>query len=376
MADFPLTLVVGGKEYAEFSSANVTTRLDALTNTFGFGATAEDAAPLPFEGGEACDVFVEGEQVLSGYIELVNPSGDEGSHKIDIQGRDRTGDLLDSTIGVFGELTGTVALPTVIQRVMDHIGLKGVGVVVEEGVTLKPFVAAEDIHTPEVGQNAFEWIEKLARKRQVLLTSDANGNLVISRGMGNAVEAWVQNRVEVARNSNNVKSYSASYDTTGRFNTYQSLGQLNAAAGSLAQALGGLDSLVGQGENQIFTDEAIREGRQMILVSESTNSSAENAERAKWEQRVREARGSVYSCKVAGYLNQEFELWRVNTVVLVQDDFAGIQRQMLVNGVRYSLSLDEGSTTLLSFVERNAYQVQLEEPSKTEVKAKGLFSGS
>ena len=46
----------------------------------------------------------------------------------------------------------------------------------------------------------------------------------------------------------------------------------------------------------------------------------------------------------------------------VNDIFAGISGEMLINAITFNLSVNEGSTTELSLIEKNAYQLTLEEP--------------
>ena len=94
--------------------------------------------------------------------------------------------------------------------------------------------------------------------------------------------------------------------------------------------------------------------------------------RAKWEANVRKTRGRQYSVTVVGFRNQTKALWKVNTLVSVVDEFAGINSQMLINSVDFSFSLDSGSTTSMTLVPSNAYTIDLSEP-KTETTGRGLF---
>jgi len=362
-----MRIEVDGVQYADFAAASVVSRLDALSNTFAFEATSEEARPLPFLGGEACSVWVDGEKVLTGSIELVNVSGDKESHKIDIQGMDKTGDLLYSSIGSISDFRPPMTLKKAIERIISHLGAS---IFVVDLVSPDSFNSAEDLAAPEPGQNAFEFIEILARKRQVLLTSDEEGNVVITSSHGEVVGATLQHRVD--DNSNNVLSYAVSYDSTGRFNAYKSMSQLNPTPLVLAGGTG-VDAIVDQ-QSKIVVDQQIRAGRQFILVAESMYSSAEGEKRILWERNVRRARGRVYSATVHGHRNQTGNLWRINEVVLVADEYAGVEASMLVNSVTYGVDEDEGTYTALSLVEKNAYSIAAAEPQEVEEKmGDGLF---
>lgn len=356
-----MRLEVAGVQYSDFVESSVTFRLDALSDSFSFSAVGQDGVPLPFQGGESCRVFVDGEKSLTGFIDLVNVEGDATSHSIDVQGRDKMGDVVDSTLGVIDDIRAPLTMRRVCQLVLRHLG---VSASVVDLANPRPFNSSEDLAAPESGVGAFEFLEKLARKRQVLLTSDADGNLVITNSSGQGSGGRVHHRVR--DNENNVLGYSVSYDRTGRFNLYQSVSQLNAIPAALAGALQA-ESIVSQGANKQIRDRAIRAGRQMILVSESMFSSSEDQERAKWERDIRRARGRVYSPKLSGFRNQEGNLWRVNELVQVVDEYAGINDRMLVNSVTFTQSLDEGRTTTLSLIERDAYTLSQAEPQNQEI---------
>ena len=358
-----ITLEVSGQPYEQFTNANVSIRLDTLSNTFSFDATSQRAAPLPFRGGEPCRVLVDGEAVLTGFIELVSVNYDARSHDISIQGRDKTGDLLDSSISAISDLVAPITLKEIIQNVIADLGAD---IQVIEISPTEPFAAAEDIISPESGENAFSFIEKYSRKRQVLLTSDSDGNVVITQSTGEVIDASLQNIV--GSNTNNVISGSVSYDTTGRFNVYKFQSSLNPISLVFA-GVTDLAALVDQSGG--VTDDQIRIGRQMILVAETPYSSDEDETRATWEANIRKARGRVYSVKLDGFKNQTGQLWSINTLVSVVDDFAGINAQMLINSVNFSFDL-RGSATILSLVDSNAYTLELEEPT-TEVFGVGLF---
>lgn len=362
-----LRIEVNGIEYERFPAANAILRLDALARTFSFEATAEDAVPLPFRGGEACKINVDGETVITGFIEIVTVKGDDGSHSIEMTGRGRTGDLLDSSIGSLGTIRpGT--LKSVVKQVIAHLDPltpQADRLQVVDEVGPDPFNKAEDLAAAEPGQNAFEFLEKLARKRQVLLTSNGEGNLVIARGSGVKIpKAFILHRV--ADNSNNVLGYDATFNLTGRFNTYEMVTQLNMGAINL----GGTPvaaSVASQGHDKAVRDRAIRRGRQLILVGESMSSGPEDERRATWEQNIRRARGTVYSATVDGFRNQAGLLWEPNTLISVIDEYADIEATMLVNEVEFNLDDDTGSTTTLSFVEGDAYSLALEEPETEEL---------
>ena len=336
--------------------------MDTLADSFTIEASSEDAQSLPFLGGESCKIFVDGERVLTGFIEKVKASGDPESHSITISGRSKPADIIDSALDsetsageIFSDLRPPISLKTVIERTIDSLGGDAKILVVDEA-NPDPFNEAEDLIAPEPGDNAFDFIEKWARKRQVLLTSNGDGNIVIIRGSATRIDAFLIHRVN--SNDNNVISWGVDYDLTTRFNRYKMPSQHNLIAIVLA-GLTSADSIVDQGGGEnVVTDKNVRPGRQMVIVPEANSSDAESKKRAQWEKNIRKARSRVYSAVVDGYRNQTGDLWRVNQLIRVDDAFAGIDSVMLVNSVEYSLTEDEGSTTDIELVNRNAYTLE------------------
>ncbi len=357
-----MILEVDGVQYTNFTEATVDIRLDALTNTFSFDAVAPNGEPLPFKGGEECKVIVDGETQLTGFIEIVAVIYDGGDHTIRIQGRDKTADLLDSTIDTIDDLRGdNLTLKSVIEKVIDQLGLS---IKVIDQVTPKPFSATEDIASPEPGDNAFAFIEKYARKRQVLLTSDSDGNIVIATNSGQDADGAVQHII--GADDNNVIRSSFSFDTTGRFNAYKAASGLNPVA--LNQAGDSdLASLVNQGGG-VF-DSAIRKGRQLILISETPFGSNDCKERARWEADVRKARGLAYSASVSGFRVgvDSGDLWQINRIYQITDDFIGKVEPMLCNSVTFTIDLEGGRQTTLGFVGQKAYTLILEDDPFAQV---------
>ena len=371
-----MRLMVAGVEYKDFISADASFRMDTLSDTFSFEATSTNLVPLPFRGGEPCTIFVDGTEVLNGHIELVNVDGDEDSHVIAIQGRDRTGDLLDSTLGELADIkvADETSLKEVVQAVLKHLGLDktrvGAGnnpteppITVTQSVAVEPFTEAEDIFASKSGESAADFLFKAARKRQVFIVSTVKGNLDIIRSSGVVSPgAFLQHlKVSPKLQANNVLSYSYSWDETGRFNLYKNSTQPNAMSWVKQLIEINNKALAGTGGLTPSVDQTIRAGRQWVMTAEATNSAKTDFNRANWEMRIREARGRTYGATVHGYRNQSGDLWTPNTLVQVVDEYAGIDSPMLINGVTFSFDISAGSITRLTLVERDAYKISQEE---------------
>jgi len=353
-----MKLEVNGVQYDNFTAASCEIRLDALSNTFSFEAVAADGEALPFKGGEACRVIVNGTPVLTGFIEVVEVRYNATDHTIRVQGRDKTGDLLDSSIDKISDLRAPITLKEIIEKVIANIGAD---IKVLEEVSTAPFDAAQDVAAPEPGDNAFDFIEKYSRKRQVLLTSNSDGNIVITSGSAETAVGSIQHII--GAEDNNVLASTFSFDTTGRFNVYKFTSQLNPFTLNSAGDIG-LESVVNQSGG--VSDPDVRIGRQLILIAETPFSDDQNEARSKWEANIRKARGLVYSVTVPGHTvditDPGSDLWQINKLYPIVDDYLGKSEPMLCNSVTFTLDLNGGDLTSLSFVDQEAYSLELAKP--------------
>lgn len=350
-----MKLEVSGIQYENFISARCALRLDALSSEFEFSAIAPEGQALPFKGGEACRVIVSDEPVLTGFIEVVKVSYDGADHILRVRGRDKTGDLLDSSLDQFDDIRGDeLSLKQLVELVVKHLGLS---IAVIDEVSPPLFNSAEDIAAPEPGDNAFDFIERYAKKRQVLLTSNADGNIVIATNSGEKAPGAVQHII--GAEDNNVVFSDSVYDTTGRYNLYKVTSGLNFAAANNAGDTG-IDSAVNQ--RGIKTDDEIRAGRQLVIVPDASASDANCQKRADWEADLRRARGLVYGAAVVGFRvgGETGDLWQLNKIYQIVDDFVGKIEPMLCNAVSFAFDAQDGRSTRLEFVGSNAYTLLLE----------------
>jgi prophage tail gpP-like protein len=359
-----MELEVKGVLYKNFDSAEVKISMDKLVRTFGFGAFSATANPLPFFQGQTCRVKIDGEAVMTGTIEILTVSGSAGSHSIDVQGRDDTAGIMDSSLGNLPDFAATISLKRLCEAVIEHIGLD-IKVIDNLKPKLEPFDKAEDQVTPDVAEAAYDYLLKWARKRNVLLTSNGDGDLFFTQpqpATGRTRTVFLRHRADGS--TNNVISYTATFDSTGRFNRYIVTSQGNPVL--FNKSGNRTNRSVADQTGSTIEDQDVRLGRQLVLVAETAASVGENTTRAEWEANIRKVKGRTYQCEVRGFRNQEGNLWTPGELVFVDDDFAGISAEMRINEVIYTMG-SNGFLTNLTCLEPNAYTLTLEEPKEQKV---------
>jgi len=350
-----LTFKVNGQEYTRYLSISLQIRLDAMCNSFTVVASNTNSQRFPFSLGDQCEIFVDGIKKLTGQIESFDGSYSAKGYNLSVHGRDKTSTILDSKLYTIDALTGSTSLKNICQIVIKHLKAD-ISVVVQEGLEIDDFNLAEDLFAPVVGRSAYDFLEALALKRNVLLSSNANGDLLLTKNSPSSSSGTLQNLISDPTRQNNIMEADFSYDNTNRFNLCICSSQLNLTAVSNA-GVTDLASVVAQ-SGQAYDDE-IAKGRQFVFEAEVASSDGQNLPRAEWEVNMRKARGTRLNLKVEGHsVSQDVnELWDVNTLVPVVDNFAGISASMLVDAITFSTSLGVGDETNISLTDKNAYSL-------------------
>jgi len=363
-----ITLEVNGVDLQGFTDIDVSRRLDTISGDFSFRAVSTLDRRFPIKTGDRVRVLVENTPVITGYAEYININYSSSDHIVLIRGRDVTADLIDSTLGDEITFTGGVTLEQVVRATRDSINLEDVGVV--SNVDLDPF-GESIIVSSEVGQKAFDFLEKYARIQNVLLTTDGDGNVVITRSSNARINTQLLNIASgsSSQHPNNITNGGVTNDMTNRYNTYIVRSGEALTSFALFDDFDNIDQYFDE-----FTDQAvqnsgaaqdieIRSSRIFDFQAEHPSDSDQCVNRAKWEANYRRAKSFDYYCTTPGFTAVlDGFIWRPNLLVKVIDDFADVNADLLVEQVRYISSLDKNETKL-TLVTQDAYQP---EPNRDE----------
>jgi len=360
-----ISLDVNDKNFDQFTEASVSVSMLQASGSFSISATSSVPKNFPAKAGDLVSVRVDGKKVLTGYVDGIQVSYNSQHHTITIQGRSKTADLIDSKMPIALSFTENVTLVAVIQKILSTLGIKGISVTAE--LEIDPFKTGELV-AGKVGQGAFGFAEQFARKRQVLITDDGEGNIILIRNSG--IDSGNQLLNIVGGEENNIKKGNLEIDESQVFNRYVVKSQLNSVA--ISELFSSIDPKTAVDQKAEVTDSSVREGRVLTIVAENATSTEESAPRAKWEADVRRSKARTYECEVVGHSDSKGALWALNRLVSVEDDFANIKFNMLIDRLKFDFSVTTGNTTLIHCVPPDAYKVLAEEPEST--KKTGAFT--
>lgn len=346
-----LTIEIDGTQYIYFTAATVTTSLSTIARGFSFVSTAGEDNNFPIKVGANVKIFIDGIQVLFGYAERIGIRYDATSHEINVDGRSYLSDLVDSTLPTQFEVTGKT-FEDIATTVLGQMNLSSK--VVNNAGTIRNF--GDDITSTKIGQNALEFLERFARKRQILLTSAGDDSLVFARS--GTTYAPVSLKNVLGATDNNILSADLTIDHSQRYYKYTAESQLNPLIPGLNLSPEGISNQSGT-----VYDDKIRASRFLTFDTEESSDSFTAYDRALWEKNVRRGTAKNYSATVAGN-SVDGKIWEPNTLVRVIDELCQIDATLLIRDVEFNYDLFSGSTTTLTMVQKDAFTLQLEQSER------------
>lgn len=358
----PISLNVNGKSYSDWTSIEVERSLDNFPAQFSFSSTFDNSnvRKFPIKEGDFCEVSLNGDIIITGYVEIITGRYNSTSHTVNISGRSVLCDLVDSTI----DNDINISLPATIEEVVGQIlqlsgfnapPLLPIKIKVMSESKIDEFTEEERV-VAEVGDSVISVIDKYCRKRQLFITDDRDGSLVLFRGFSGKLQAGIQSN---GSNLDNVKSASVRRDSTKRFNKYKVHSQQNFSTidpfsnAEPSESVGGVDG--------ISFDSGIRSQRRLNIMSETSSDAEDCKNRANWQANINRTRSFSYSSVVQGHKTGFDELYDINFLMDVIDKPHDVNSELLINSVKYRQGL-EGTTTELGFTYRDAYTVEPDLP--------------
>lgn len=322
-------LAIGGRLFGGWTGVTISLALDAISGAFALSlSTRDDAAgaPMAVAPDDRCQLRIGGEAVIDGWVDAVGPSINANEHGIQVDGRDKTGDLADcSAIHKPGSWSNA-RLETIATELARPFGV-AVTAAVSTGAPIRKFALQQ-------GETVQAAIERLLRFRGLIAIASASGDLIITTPSTAAPVATLALGF-------NIKSANGRFDHRERFSDYIVKGQAQ-----------GDDQRSGKAASQVrgeARDAGVRRYRPLLIVAEDQADTASAGTRAKFEAGVRAGRSKGVEIVVAGWrVAPRGQLWRPNMRVRVQCAAAGFPDDILLVTAVVLKKDGEGTTATLT----------------------------
>lgn len=352
MAD-ELALYVGGKQYRGWTEIAVTRAMDAIAGAFaislterwaGDGKVAAQVEPWPIINGEKCQVRFGSDVVIDGYVDQFRPSFSPNDHTIEIQGRDKTCDLVDCSAFHQPDQWKNLNLLQIAKILCAPFGV-AVRTDVDVGEAF-PSIKLQQ------GETVFSALDRLARFRKVVMAPDTGGGVLFTRAGKTRATVALEQGV-------NIKSASGNLDTSQRYSLYVVKGQ-NTSSFTF-------DGVIESHVEARTTDSQVNRYRPLVIMAETGATNVSAMDRAVWEANSRLGRSAAAQIIVRGWRQGlTGPLWAPGQLVHVKAPFLRMDGDMLIRQVTYNRNSSEGSTCTLDIVSPQAFSP--EPPDKDKEK--------
>lgn len=330
MSKSVLTLMIGGTSYEGWESVHVELSMENLSGSFALQLSDQDGGTATaIKPNDPCVVMINGQVVITGYVDKVTPSFDATSHKIMVTGRDKAGDLVDSS-HVKG--TGQYKNKKIDEIVKDVASPFGVEVTNNvESKTLETF-------NVDQGATAFEVIQKLAKRGNFLAVSDGKGGVLLTR---EATEMMGTSLIQ----GENILAANCDYDASKKHSEYIVKGQKQGKDDDPVKSIARNKASV--------ANDYVNRYRPLLIIHDGQADQSVVKERAQWEAKIRASKATKAEITVQGW-DSGGGLWGINRLVQVQSNWLGINDVMLITNVSFTLD-ENGELAKITLASQGSY---------------------
>jgi prophage tail gpP-like protein len=330
-----LRLKVDGMLYGGWQEIRIQRSIQQIAGSFELTVTERwsgQGSPRPIRPGAACEVLVDAVPVITGYVDEVQAGYDATGHTIAVNGRDKTGDLVDCSAPYF-QFPGHTIL-SAAERLCKPFGI---------AVSAETDVAGKfSTYRQNPGDSVFANLDGAAKIRGVVLLSDGNGGLVIARASTVRIPALLAT-------GDNILAASATFSHKDRFSEYTVTSQQEA------QDEEGFAETAYHIEAKSL-DPVIARHRPLTILADKLIDHKQTQSRADYERNVRYGKSQQVQVTVQGWYYDARNLWPINRLVAVKDEFLGIDADLLITGVAFSLDYG-GIRTVLTLAPREGFDL-------------------
>lgn len=379
-----VSLEVGGLRYEGWKSVRIRQGIEQLAGTFSLDVSdrwPDQTEAFAIEPGAACVVKIGADVMITGYIDVVSVKASPTEHTISVEGRDKTGDLVDCSAPT-KEWSG-VAFEYIASELIKPYGV-GLLTQVETGEAgYKPKKPGKGkaAHMKggsgggklprkacNSGETVHRVLEKLAKVQGVLLLSDRKGSLVVTRAGLNGRASDLLALGDNLKSIDYERSFANLYsEITVKGQAHgASAGGVGAGVLSEAQRVKSVATVkraaTSSGSDAVAGSPSVHRYRPLLIMAEEQADAKRCADRAQWEAGTREAKSRRLQVRVQGWRQSDGSLWEINTLVRMRCPWVKQDEDMLISNIEYTLDMGGGTVCDMTLYSPQAYDVLKEIP--------------
>jgi prophage tail gpP-like protein len=322
-------LTAGGKTYESFTRISIEYKANAAARNFAF--TVTDATDTlgetwSFMPGTEVTISANGQLILTGHIESMSPRFNKTSHDVEVSGRSKGGDTVDSSVE---HKTGEFRKKSVL-AIAKELDLQSVGFTSDLPDQIVPKFRLNPQET------VFKALDRLARRYQMLLQGMPDGSIKITKGGTNGV---CQALIEGV----NILDASATFDDGQRHSHYKVRGQRTVGTGKKSLKI-----------TSTSRDKGVKRYRPKHIHQETDIDFDDAKKRGDNHMNTQKARSVSATIQTQSWFDSGGKVWGANALVFVASPMLKLNNMMLINSVHLSQA-EHGSFSVLNLVMPEAY---------------------
>ncbi|MEH2565338.1 phage baseplate assembly protein [Bradyrhizobium sp. AZCC 2289] len=332
-------LEVNGQKFDDWESVWVQLRANDPSAYFRFTAAERDPIfrvantfpqwqKLQFKPGDRCTITLAGQLAVTGIIEVRQVAYDAHQHGVMLIGKTDTQAPARSSVDT---KTGNFDGKHIQQIAQEVIAPYGVGLKVIGQLDLTPFKHMQN----EKGELIWDFLERIARFRGVIMGSDEQGNFLL---IGDHSYQSTADLIEGV----NVKSCQC---TISHAQTYLQLDVHAQQDGSDQTSGPAASEITATANGKVATPYT-----KLITPAEYPGTQADAQKRANTEAKWADGTEVQANITVQGWLRGGAALWKPLDEVFVKSPMAMLQQQLKIRTATFTQDNQNGTQTLLDLV--------------------------
>ncbi|OOS02201.1 phage tail protein [Canicola haemoglobinophilus] len=212
MTESKIELYLNEHIFSGWTRLSVFRSLESMSGQFDLGiAIRPEDDVSQIKPGSKIQLKMNGQTVITGYLDSLSQSISGESKEISVSGRDKTADLVDCSVIHQSYHFKNQTLQQIAEVICKPFGIKVVWQATEPGANEKM-----NVWQVEPGETAFDTLSKAARHKGVLVTSNVDGDLVFTDPSDTVVGEF--------KLGENILELELNDDWTQRFSLYRVIG--------------------------------------------------------------------------------------------------------------------------------------------------------
>ena len=391
--DNTVKLIIDGDEagYSFWESVSITSELNSLARSFSLGITAKLPNSINlikrFTVGTCVQITIGDELIATGYIFQTPLQYNATSVSARIEGRSKTADLVDSSV-----MTPGTAHPTDTGKWSTKKAARASGAVLVSPASSQSVISwknqkIEKIIADLVAPYSIDFIKEvsiaelektasfdavltntvhkslqdLTKSYDLIFCDNENGELVATKRADEAGGTVVDTLIL----GENVIDGHADFNGEQLYRTYRVNGQqsgTNTSFGSKSIA-----------PHKGVEDTSINRPRLLCEQAKGQGDPSQCEKEAEGNKKYHKALFRKITYKLTGWRNSSGDLWRINTLVHVEDKILGIDSKMgafLITKVTFDLNNTDGMITTLDVIPPDGFKIETEQDNGKQNKTK------